>query len=399
MKHIISAAWVAPICSAPFRDGAVASEAGRIVAVGPLKEIRRAFPDALLTDAGNAVLLPGLINAHTHLELSDHVCDESHGGNFAGWLARRRAPRTQESITNAIEIAVAQCRRFGVVAVGDITKFPHLTRSLLSNSPLHVVSFGEVVALGKKRPGFQDSLDRAVDTTHATARVWVGISPHAPYTVEAEGYARCLEVARAAGLALSTHLAESADEAVFLSDHAGPLRELWDRIELWGAPSHRHHGGPIRFAQQLGLLDYPTVLAHVNYVDDDELAILAGGRASVVYCPRTHAYFGHPPHRFRDMLKRGINVAVGTDSCASSPDLNIVDDLRHIRRLAPEMTAGAIWELATLRAARALGLEHELGTLAPGKLAEILAFPLAIGRDPLGEVLDRASEPAILRGS
>src|SRR5207302_10539659 len=113
-------------------------------------------------------------------------------------------------------------------------------------------------------------------------------------------------------------------------------------------------------ANAIGLLDYPTVLAHVNYCDDVDLDLLARGRAGVVYTPRTHAYFGHPPHRWRDMLARGINVAVGTDSCASSPDLNLVDDLRLLHRLAPEVPAQTLWEMATIRGARAIGRELQV---------------------------------------
>jgi cytosine/adenosine deaminase-related metal-dependent hydrolase len=130
----------------------------------------------------------------------------------------------------------------------------------------------------------------------------------------------------------------------------------------------------------------PTLLAHVNYCDDDELELLSGGQASVVYCPRTHAYFQHPPHRWREMLARGINVAVGTDSCASSPDLNLVDDLRLLRRLASDMPAKQLWELGTIRAARALGMEHEIGSLTPGKRADLVVFNVR-GGDALEQIL------------
>ena len=146
-------------------------------------------------------------------------------------------------------------------------------------------------------------------------------------------------------------------------------------------------GGPIRFAQSLGLLDYePTLLAHVNYCDDAEMELLARGRASVVYCPRTHAYFGHPPHRWRAMLARGVNVAVGTDSTASSPDLNLVDDLRLLHRIAPEHPAEDLWRMATSRAAKALGC-HDVGSLSPGGLADVVAFH-AGSDDPLREILE-----------
>src|SRR5204862_5225873 len=122
-------------------------------------------------------------------------------------------------------------------------------------------------------------------------------------------------------LPLATHLAESADEAEFLARHSGNLMKVWDFVGGFDDAVPKFEGGPIRYAEALGLLDRPTLLAHVNYCDDDELKILAAGKASVVYCPRTHQYFAHPPHRWREMIATGINVAIGTDSTASSGDL------------------------------------------------------------------------------
>jgi len=144
------------------------------------------------------------------------------------------------------------------------------------------------------------------------------------------------------------------------------------------------------------LLDYPTLLAHVNYCDDEELSILASGKASVVYCPRTHEYFGHQPHRWREMLAREINVAVGTDSCASSPDLNIVDELRLLHKIAPEVHVLQLWQMATIRAARAVQLQNEVGSLSIGKRADMIAFP-ADGDDPLTRILESDCLPSQAR--
>jgi cytosine/adenosine deaminase-related metal-dependent hydrolase len=204
--------------------------------------------------------------------------------------------------------------------------------------------------------------------------------------MEADGYTRCLEAAKKQGLPLATHLAETPHEQAFLETQTGPFRELWDKLGAWDENVPRFTGGPVRFAQSLGLLDYQTLLAHVNYCDDEELGLLAAGKASVVYCPRTHAYFGHPPHRWREMLARGINVAVGTDSCASSPDLNLVEDLRLLHRLAPDADPLLLWGMATVLAARAIGMESEVGTLSPGKAADCAVFSVQ-SADPLREVL------------
>ena len=214
----------------------------------------------------------------------------------------------------AAEAGVNESLRFGVTTVGDISRRVDETRAVLARSPLRAVSYGEVTGMAGRRGNLEANLVRALSepvnrTTGAPLRVRIGLSPHAPYSIEAGGYRRCLEIARREGLPLTTHLAETPDEEAFLASHAGPFRELWEALGGWDDTVPTFPGGPIRFAHSLGLLDSPTLLAHVNECDDAEMDLLAAGRASVAYCPRTHEYFGRPPHRWREMLARGINVA------------------------------------------------------------------------------------------
>jgi cytosine/adenosine deaminase-related metal-dependent hydrolase len=267
------------------------------------------------------------------------------------------------------------------------------TRPILQNGPLRVTSYGEIQAMARRRNLLSERFAVATDISMESEWLRIGITPHAPYTVEAEGYTKCLAFAREQDRPFATHLAETSDEGNFLENHAGPFRDLWEiGVNAWDDQVGRFVGGPIRFAQKLGLFDYPSLLAHVNYCDDAELAILAKGKASVVYCPRTHRYFGHPPHRWREMLASGINVAVGTDSCASSPDLNLVDDLRLLRKIAPEISPEIIWEMATLRGARAIGAEQNVGSLSMGKAADAVVFPIKTG-EPLLEILESTVQP------
>jgi cytosine/adenosine deaminase-related metal-dependent hydrolase len=398
-KRILSAAWVAPMDGPVVRDGAVAFADGRIIAVGASRMLRAEHPDASVEEAGDHIILPGLVNAHTHLELSDCARGERPVEGFALWLKTliRRTQLPPDAMGGLVPAAtqrgVEQCLGFGVTTVGDISRQCHLSRPVLRNGPLRAVSFGEVQALGTRRVLLEQRLAAALDESCAGERLRIGLTPHAPYTVEPEGYRRCLQIARDRGLPLATHLAETPDEEEFLQSHSGPLGQLWDYLGTFDRHVPKFTGGPIRLAASLGLLDHPTLLAHVNYCDDEELSILAQGRASVVWCPRTHAFFGHAPHRWRDMLARGINVAVGTDSCASSPDLNLVDDLRLLHRLAPEAAPQAIWEMATIRAARALGMADEVGTLSPSKAADFAIFA-ASGDDPLRAILQSDARPA-----
>lgn len=380
-----------------IRHGAVVFHGDRVLDVGTSRDLIRSHPDAAIRDYGDSVVLPGLINPHVHLELSD-VPRPPVAGRLADWLIEviKASPQGDDAapVGKAVAAGIDQCLRSGVTTVGDITRQPALSRPVLAASPLRAVSFGEVQAMAGRRGLLEARLAAAVDRTHETDRLRVGISPHAPYSIEPAGYARCLELARAGGMRLATHLAESRDEASFLAGHAGSFRELWQFLDAWDDAVPRFAGGPIRFARSIGLLDAPTLLAHVNYCDDDELALLAAGRASVVCCPRTHAYFGHPPHRWRDMLAAGVNVAVGTDSLASTPDLNVVDDLRWLRRIAPEFSAADLWRLVTTRAARALGMEALVGSLSPGKAADLVCFPVEDRADPLASILDTAIVPS-----
>ncbi len=396
MKTLLKAAFVATMEHAPLlRDGAVVFDDTMIADVGAAKDLLPKHPDARVEDLGGAILLPGLINAHTHLELSDCVAGESAGMPFHEWIIRVRATRTTNDPAEATRIGIAQCLKFGVTCVGDITQQIKIARQTIAHSPLRCVSYGETIGLAKLRSKFETLLRTAIDESDSrlSPRLTIGLSPHAPYTVDLDGYRECVAIARAHGLPLATHLAETPHEREFLEHHRGPFRDVWEQIGSWSDLVETFAASPIRFTQAIGLLDLPAaLLAHVNYCDDDELEILARGRASVVYCPRTHAYFSHPPHRWREMLSRGINVVVGTDSCASSPNPNLVDDLRLLHHLAPETSPNALWQMATLRAARAVGQANLVGSIAPGKAADFVTFK-AMEDDPLRAILESDEVP------
>ncbi|HEY2586690.1 MAG TPA: amidohydrolase family protein [Tepidisphaeraceae bacterium] len=395
-KRIIRAGWVAPMEGPPIRDGAVVFERGVILDVGAARDIAARYPGAAVADRSGETLLPGLINAHTHLELSEFAC-EVPPASFVDWVLGLvpRGPMNLEairqSVARLVPIGIAQCLRFGVTCVGDISRHCTVSRPLLQNGPLRVVSYGEVLAMGQRRAFLDERIVMATDDRFESRWLRTAITPHAPYSVEMDGYRRCVEAARSRAMPIATHLAETPDEAPFLADHSGPFRRLWDALNAWDEDIPRWVGGPIRFAEAVGLLGYPrTLLAHVNYCDDTELEILARGRASVVYCPRTHAFFGHPPHRWRDMLARGINVAVGTDSCASSPDLNLADELRLLRRLAPDLSGDVIWKMATVNAAKAVDMEGRIGILRSGAFADFVLFP-GVDERPLASILDQGT--------
>jgi cytosine/adenosine deaminase-related metal-dependent hydrolase len=206
------------------------------------------------------------------------------------------------------------------------------------------------------------------------------------------------------------HLAELAEEPQFLENQSGPLGRDWDvmlKMDILDDRIPAFRGGPVRWAQLWGLLvcdpqnppprNLPVLLAHVNYAGNAEIAQLASARASVAYCPRTHAYFGHQtPHRYRDMLASGVNVCLATDSLASNPDLKILKEAQFLHQ-RDQLDPYVALEMITRRGAIALGMESHVGSLSPGKFADIIAFPLQPpGKDLFPALVSQAPDPLTL---
>jgi cytosine/adenosine deaminase-related metal-dependent hydrolase len=394
VKTLVAAAYVATMAGPILRDGAIVCEGGIIMDVGGERELRATHPDADYIHYGNAIILPGLVNAHTHLELTG-LGQLDRPRNFVDWLLDLRSQfggitDITQFIQQSVREGIAQSLKYGVTTVGDITLNPAITRPILRDSAMTAISFGEVLGMAGRRGQLESRLAAATDRTYEGGGLMVGIEPHAPYSLDLPGYRQCVEAATTHAMPLATHLAETPDEAQFLADGSGDFARLWAALGDSTADVPRFAGGPIRAMASLGLLDRPALLAHVNYASDEELAILAKSRASVVYCPRTHAYFGHKPHRFTDMLDLGINVALGTDSAASAPDLNLLEDVRLVHRLRPDLPASTLFEMITVRGAKALGLERSVGQLRPGMRAHYCAFTIK-GDDPLTELLESDS--------
>ncbi len=376
-----------------IEDGCVVVEGDRIVSVGAYRDLKPAKVDHDI----DGVLMPGLINAHTHLELTN-ITRPPAPIAFTDWIIQisQQIRGDKETFAarraEAVRQGIAQCIKFGVTCVGDITQNVDIVRPILREGPIRSVSFGECLGIGERRWRFEELHAKAIDTRHASALLEVGVSPHAPYTVDQHSYWEVVDDARF-GYRVSTHLAETPWEAAFLRDHSGPLRDMYARIGTDPGAPVGFEDGPIAWLATF--VPKHWLLAHMNYCEDYELGFIVDCGASVVWCPRTHAYFGHPPHRWREMIQRGVTVCVGTDSVASSPDLNVVDDLRLLLRSDDSIPTALLWSLVTTRADRALRWRYDdvleqsqpIGTLAPGAMADLVSFPTRSG-DPLREILE-----------
>lgn len=388
---IFVASLIVPIAHPPIRSGGVLVRNGRIIAVDSAARLARARPHARQIDLGRSILLPGLINAHTHLELTGIQRPADRPTSFTDWISalgqslNRTAPDFADRIATATRAGAAQSVAHGVTTVGDISQQVHLTRPILRDGPLNVVSFGEALGLARIRHRFEEGLRRALDLSDESESLRCGLSPHAPYTVDEPGLRECVAAATLARRPLCIHLAETRDETEFTQSHAGAFRKLWDRLGTWSDDVPLPRCTPIELVARTGLMSAGALLAHTNYCTDPELDRLAQTPVSVVFCPRTHDYFSHPPHRWQEMLARGINVCVGTDSVASTPDLDPLEDLRLLARHADAITADSLLELVTTRAARALHLSDR-GALTPGARADFAVYP-STSSDPLGALL------------
>ncbi|RPI80948.1 MAG: amidohydrolase, partial [Planctomycetaceae bacterium] len=239
-------------------------------------------------------------------------------------------------------------------------------------------------------------------TSSAPPHLGFGLSPHAPYSVHPTLLKGLVDLAIESGAPVAMHLAATRSELELLARGGGEFAEFLKRLAVWN---------PDVFRERRSILDYLKELArsprglvvHGNYLSDADIEFLARNpQLSVVYCPRTHAYFGHEPHPWRTLLERNINVALGTDSRASNPDLSVWDELQFLRRCEPDVPGQTLLDLATIRGARALGLEAHCGTITPGRSADlaIIDLPAVPSADPYDTLLHPSSriQATVLRG-
>jgi cytosine/adenosine deaminase-related metal-dependent hydrolase len=379
----LRARWVFPADEVPIADGLITIAGDFIKAVEPAGS---RTPDV---DLGNVAILPGLVNAHTHLDLSDARGKMPPSPDFTGWLRRvieHRRGQTPEQVDAAISYGVGELLRCGTTLVGDIASEGKSWR-FMTNVALHSVVFHELLGLTKERAR------AALKSTSWSDPTVGGLSPHAPYSFRAE----CLSMVASRKVPLAIHLAESAAEVQLIDRRSGPFVPFLNERGVWDPT-----GLPWSFESVIeSTRGAPQVLyIHANHLRP-ETAIPPNG--TIVYCPRTHAAFGHPPHPFRDFLKRGVRVALGTDSLASNPDLEILAEARFVAARHPDLAGETLLRMLTLSGAEALGWADVAGSLTPGKSADLVVLPLPNREetDPYRLVFDSslAVERVMFRGS
>jgi cytosine/adenosine deaminase-related metal-dependent hydrolase len=377
LRTAYRAARVLPDAETSLSDGSVVVEGDRIVWVGASGE----GPAADETiDLGDAVLMPGLVNAHSHIDLCHLRGAVPFEGEFARWAERIMHGRKKPGMADAARRMVREALARGTTAFGDIVdrrSFPEIVevfRETGARGRLFVEAIGF-------RPEAADEIFEAVWDLVEIFLEWAngatGVTPPAPYSdspalregggAGADGHGRPLAV----------HLAETLEELAFLRHGIGPLRELLRRAGV-DDPAYKPDGSAAAFLKRLEVTRAPLLLVHGNYLRPRDVP--AG--AFVVYCPTAHAFFNHPEHPVLELLEEGVRVALGSDSAASGATIDVLSETQHLARTRPDVQARAVFRMATEWGAR--GLLWDSGTLAPGKLADLAAFAPATGHEVLG---------------
>lgn len=380
--HLVRAAWVCPIDGPPRRDGWVHVVGGRIAAVGAGHDAPHA---SAVADLGSAVILPGLVNAHTHLELSWLRGRVPPATDFLDWVGQLMALRTaledaaDPSVMTPIAEALAEMRASGTVAVGDVAN-ALVTPAVLAAAAMPAVVFHELMGFGVRDGAPVVARAVARHAPLASRHVRVVPAPHAPFSVSEALFVAIRDAVQALPRPVtSVHVGESRAEVDLLHRGSGPWRDRLGALGVWRDDWRPPGCGPGDYLCDLGVIGAGTLVVHGVQLTDAELARLAEVDATLVTCPRSNEWVGVGAPPLARFFASGVRVAVGTDSLASVADLNLFAEMQAMRRLAPEIPARRLLEAATRGGAEALGLDADLGTVVAGKRARLIAVTLPAG--------------------
>lgn len=404
---VIAAKFVLPISSDPITDGAVAIENGRIAAVGTKSEMVARYADAAIEDHGDAVVMPGLVNAHAHLELTAmRGMLEEHDHDFPAWLlgvARARVERfTEEELAEFAVSGALEGARGGVTTFGDIGWMGRIGLEALKSVGLRGIVFQETPFSPDSRSAGQDFSVLRTNVEgllkSATSKVRIGISPHTPYTVSGPLFGMIADYSKSEGHPVSIHLAESADEHRMMMTGESFFKAFLEREGLvWNAPGT----SATAFLDSTGILATRPLFAHCIHLSDDDVAMLADSGSRIAHCPKSNAKFGHGIAPIEKYLEAGIDVGLGSDSVASNNSIDLFEESRAgllfsrtmrnasgVREFQREfLSPRSILELATLGGAKALGMEGEIGSIETGKFADLCVVSLDhISQKPVHDV-------------
>ena len=379
--HVYRARWVVPVSGPPVRDGAVAVQDGRFTYVGP----RSDAPKSSVRDLGNALLLPGLVNAHTHLELTA-MRGFLEDLSFPEWIARLQRAKTTvltpESMLDSAKLGIAEGLLAGITTYAD-TCDSGVALEAMRAMGVRGVMYQEV--FGPDPDAADDaiaSLESKIDVhrSNESAHVRLGVSPHAPYTVSDQLFERVGDLARELRLPMAIHIAESAEEDAYVRDASGPFADAHRARGFAVAP---RADTPVSLLDRLGLLAQRPLLIHCVRSREADIRAIAAAHCAIAHCPVSNAKLGHGVAPLNEWLSAGVTVGLGSDSMASNNRMHLLEEARVALltqrargQAAVSLTPSTVLRLATMGGAECLGLAREIGSIEVGKSADFAAFSL-----------------------
>jgi cytosine/adenosine deaminase-related metal-dependent hydrolase len=378
------ARYIFPVAGKPIRDGILTLDGDRIASIGSHDD----GEIGEIHDLGNVAIVPGFVNAHTHLNFSDLSKPIGEPGiDFVAWLHKVMAFRRELGVIaqNPIELGLQESLRHGTTTLGDIAQVGWTVGPNVAVSP-SLFLFQEIIGPVPNRiPAAMEIAKKHCGEKNTSPFRWPGLSPHAPYSVHPELLTALVQLSTERRIPLAMHLAETAEEVQLLRDGDGPFCDFLKMLGAWNPAEQPCGRRPLDFLQQLAAA-HRALIIHGGYLDSDEIEFLSQNaeRMAVVYCPRTHVWFNRKPHSIEKMLAAGVSVALGTDGRGSSPDLSLLNEMRCVAQQHPTIPLSQILQLGTLGGAFALGQESCIGSLERGKQADltIVGLPNHAAADP-----------------
>ncbi|MGO8838364.1 MAG: amidohydrolase family protein [Limisphaerales bacterium] len=384
---IIRARTLVPVAQPPVENGAVVISGNRISAVGPWPDVR-SRSDGKLLDLGEVILLPGLVNAHCHLDYTDMAGMLPPPKTFTDWIPLIMAAKSGwgysdyvRSWLNGAQMLV----RNGTTTVADIESVPDLLPEVWDATPLRVFSFLEMTGIRSRRDPegvLQEAVEKIESLSHP--RCSAALSPHAPYSTLPGLLRLSAETARARGWRLCMHVAESEQEFEMFMHARGAMHNWLQRNAR--DMSDCGLGSPVQHLARSGMLGKNLLAIHVNLLARGDAALLGKHHVHVVHCPRSHDYFGHPAFQFRQLADAGVNICLGSDSLTTvrlrgkpKPELDMFGEMRALAAWEPGLSPADILRMATVNGARALGLAGQIGEFSKKALADLIAIPARTG--------------------
>lgn len=369
---IVRARNLVTMDGAPIENGAVAISGEQIIDAGRFAEVK-ARNTGEVVDLGEQVLLPGLINAHCHLDYTCLRGKIAPQKSFTDWIRAinaEKAELSEEDYRASINRGLDEAKKFGTTTIANLTAFPALIPEIEAN--IRTFWFAEMIDV-RQPERVREIVDGATESLRSVQHA--GLAPHAPYTASGNLYRYAEEVARRENFLLTTHLAESAEEMQMFSEDAGALRNFLAGIGR--DMSDLNAGTSIQHLANFCSLNERWLLVHLNEISNSDLELLsaASGKPQIVHCPRSHKYFRHSRFPLQEFRGREFNICLGTDSLASNSDLSLFAEMRALKESESALPPEQILRTTTVNTARALGFADKAGQIRPGLLADLIAIP------------------------